>query len=57
MENPPPMNEADKVAKITIDPKDFPATAYWERFEMPRPARIPMSRTANKYEKMMALVM
>lgn len=44
IEKPPPMNDADSVAKITSDPYERWATEKWVRFLMPRPLHSPIAR-------------
>jgi hypothetical protein len=53
IENPPPMNEAERVAKITIDVYDRWDTENSCRLFMPLPLHNPTKRIIDKYKMMM----
>jgi hypothetical protein len=48
IENPPPMNEAERVAKMTIEPYDRWDTENSCRVFMPFPLHNPTKRTTDK---------
>jgi hypothetical protein len=48
VENPPPINDADMVAKITKGPNDLVTTAYSSRLPWWHPAHNPTPSTTAK---------
>ena len=48
MVKPPPIKEADRVAKTTHEPNSRPATEKCSSLVTPRPAHRPTTKTANR---------